>query len=119
MTKINYRLDENNIIIFWTRAPFDENLPHLELADGIEIHAGFDKVIDGVLVQDTEAYSAAAEARHAEEARFVRIAELKKLLADSDYQCLKHADGELTDEEYESIRAQRHAWRVEINELEA
>lgn len=47
-----------------------------------------------------------------------RINELKSLLANSDYLCLKHADGELTDEEYAVVKAQRHAWRKEINELE-
>lgn len=44
---------------------------------------------------------------------------LKILLRDSDYKALKHADGALTDEEYEPIRAQRAAWRAKINELEA
>ena len=47
-----------------------------------------------------------------------RILELRKLLADSDYYCLKHADGALTDEEYAPIKAQRQAWRDEINSLE-
>lgn len=47
-----------------------------------------------------------------------RIRELKKLLADTDYKCMKHADGEISDEEYEETKAQRHQWRLEIGEWE-
>lgn len=47
-----------------------------------------------------------------------RIAELKANLTATDYQAIKYAEGWLTDEEYEPIRAQRQAWRDEINELE-
>lgn len=48
-----------------------------------------------------------------------RIAELKDLLASSDYKLFKYQDGDMTEEEYAPIKAQRHAWRVEINQLEA
>ena len=44
---------------------------------------------------------------------------LKILLRDTDYKALKHADGALSDEEYEPIRIKRAAWRAKINELEA
>jgi hypothetical protein len=47
-----------------------------------------------------------------------RIAELKQCLANTDYQAIKHFEGYLTDYEYEPIKAQRQAWRDEINELE-
>lgn len=47
-----------------------------------------------------------------------RIAELKKLLADSDYKAIKYAEGEILEEEYLPIKEQRRAWRAEINELE-
>lgn len=43
---------------------------------------------------------------------------LKQQLAESDYKCLKHSDGALTDEEYEPVRAQRAELRRKINELE-
>lgn len=48
-----------------------------------------------------------------------QILKLKQLLKDSDYKQNKWKDGDMTDEEYEPIRQQRHAWRVKINELEA
>lgn len=47
-----------------------------------------------------------------------RVKELKNLLDESDYKAIKHSEGLITDEEYEPIKAQRQAWRDEINELE-
>lgn len=49
----------------------------------------------------------------------VRIAELKQRLADTDYKAIKYAEGEMTAEEYAETKAQRRAWRAEINALEA
>ena len=46
-----------------------------------------------------------------------RIAELKRLLAETDYQAIKHFEGYLTDYEYEPIKTQRQTWRDEINSL--
>lgn len=48
-----------------------------------------------------------------------KINALKILLAQTDYQALKHADGAMPDEEYEQIRKKRAEWRRQINELEA
>lgn len=52
------------------------------------------------------------------EASKKRIEELKALLTATDYQSHKHADGAMSDEDFEPIRAQRQAWRDEINLLE-
>lgn len=46
-----------------------------------------------------------------------RIAELKKLLSDTDYVAAKIAEGAATREDYADVIAQRQAWRDEINEL--
>lgn len=46
------------------------------------------------------------------------IAELKQKLAETDYQAIKFAEGEISDEEYEPMKLQRKAWREEINKLE-
>lgn len=54
----------------------------------------------------------------AEEIKEKRIAELKRLLADSDYAVIKIAEGSATAEDYADLIAQRRAWREEINELE-
>lgn len=47
-----------------------------------------------------------------------RIAELKSKLSKTDYQAIKYAEGQLTEEEYAPIKAQRQLWRDEINQLE-
>ena len=47
-----------------------------------------------------------------------RINQLKSLLQQSDYQAIKYAEGWLTEQEYAPIKAQRQAYRDEINQLE-
>ena len=47
-----------------------------------------------------------------------RIAELKQKLQETDYKAIKYAEGELSSEEYAETKAQRRAWREEINKLE-
>jgi hypothetical protein len=47
-----------------------------------------------------------------------RIAELKELLAGTDYVVLKIAEGVATREDYASVLDIRQTWREEINELE-
>lgn len=47
-----------------------------------------------------------------------RIAKLKQLLADSDYKAIKYAEGAISEAEYTITKAQRQAWRDEINTLE-
>ena len=49
----------------------------------------------------------------------LEIAQLKKQLSDTDYKAIKYAEGQLTEEEYSSIRLQRQSYRDRINELEA
>ena len=47
------------------------------------------------------------------------IFELKSKLTATDYQAIKYAEGVLSAEEYEPIKALRQEWRERINELEA
>lgn len=54
-----------------------------------------------------------------EQQRQNRIAELKNSLAQTDYQAIKYAEGQLSASEYAKMKKQRQAWRDEINELEA
>lgn len=46
------------------------------------------------------------------------IKELKQKLSDTDYQAIKYAEGQISEEEYQPIKEQRQAWRDRINELE-
>ena len=48
-----------------------------------------------------------------------KIAELKIKLIETDYQAIKYAEGQLSEEEYAPIKTQRQAWRDEINLLES
>lgn len=47
------------------------------------------------------------------------IAVRKQLLANSDYQAIKFAEGAISAEDYEESRIQRATLRAEINDLEA
>lgn len=46
------------------------------------------------------------------------IEHCKAQLSSTDYQCLKYAEGELTEDEYAPIRELRKQLRKQINELE-
>lgn len=54
----------------------------------------------------------------AERQRLARIDELKMLLQESDYKAIKYAEGWITAEDYAATKAERQAWREEINRLE-
>lgn len=47
-----------------------------------------------------------------------KISLLKIYLSNTDYKSLQHHEGEITDEEFAPIKAQRKEWRAEINRLE-
>lgn len=46
------------------------------------------------------------------------IADLQNRLAETVYRAIEFAEGLITEEEYAPIKAQRQAWRDEINRLE-
>ena len=47
-----------------------------------------------------------------------QIAILKQQLADTDYKAIKFAEGMINAEDYAETKAQRQAWREQINALE-
>jgi len=59
------------------------------------------------------------ETQAKESERLARIAELKRMLDETDYIVLKIAEGSATKKEYAEKIAQRQAWRAEINDLES
>ena len=69
---------------------------------------------DDEIILDEEKLKAKTD----EKAKAEQIAELKKELADTDYEAIKYSEGWFTEEEYAPIKAQRQAWRDRINELE-
>ena len=49
----------------------------------------------------------------------LEIIQLKKALSDTDYKAIKYAEGQISEEEYASVKAERQGYRDHINELEA
>ena len=49
----------------------------------------------------------------------LEITQLKKQLSDTDYKAIKYAEGQISEEDYASVRAERQGYRDRINELEA
>lgn len=47
-----------------------------------------------------------------------RINYLKKQLLITDYQAIKYAEGQISEQDYAPIKQQRQAWRDEINALQ-
>lgn len=103
MVKLN--VIENKFVA----CPLDETKPIIEVTD-----EQFQLITEGKLVwKNGELVDNTSNLQKQE-----RIAELKKQLADTDYQAIKFAEGQLTTEEYAEMKAQRQGWRDEINELE-
>ena len=68
----------------------------------------FYEVVETIVPEPTE-----------DEKKAARIAELKRMLSETDYIALKIAEGSATKKEYSEKIAQRQAWRTEINDLES
>lgn len=69
-------------------------------------------------IEEIQVYIPYTVEQIAKREKIARIAELKRLLTASDYKAIKYAEGALTPEEYAETKAERQAWRNEINELE-
>ena len=52
-----------------------------------------------------------------EEYKFMKLLSLKNQLAETDYKAIKFAEGWISAEEYETVKAERQAIRDKINEL--
>jgi hypothetical protein len=48
----------------------------------------------------------------------LEITQLKKALSDTDYKAIKFAEGQISEEDYASVRAERQGYRDRINYLE-
>lgn len=54
-----------------------------------------------------------------DESVYAAIEQLKLKLRETDYQAIKFAEGEMSEDEFAPIKEQRKGWRAEINKLEA
>ena len=59
------------------------------------------------------------EEDHLKDQYRLEITQLKKQLSDTDYKAIKFAEGQISESEYASVRAERQSYRDRINELEA
>ena len=48
----------------------------------------------------------------------LEITQLKKQLSDTDYKAIKYAEGQISEDEYASVKAERQGYRDRINYLE-
>ena len=109
------QVNENNVITgVYSKKLLDTFIAY-ETADVTTIHVGIDKFENGQFISNTEEY----EKEQLNAKIYDQIQTLKQKLFDTDYQAIKFAEGELTEEEFAPIRAQRHNWRLEIEELES
>lgn len=76
------------------------------------------RVLDNGIYRDMTAEELKAYREKNEQTTESKIAELKQMLADSDYKAIKYAEGLISDEEYMPIKAERESWRKKINRLE-
>ena len=94
-----------------------EYAPKVLLVDGCEVHGASAAMYAAQGYYPYTPPEPTAE-EVAEQQRLARIDELRTLLAESDYKAIKYAEGWITAEDYAEVKAQRQAWRDEINELE-
>lgn len=112
MKRINYELNEKNVIISYTEIPFDENKPYLELADDEKIFIGYSKVVNGLYYRNEEKYNNLKNAK-------LELKEIKQWFLENDWKINKVVVGEWlnTDERYISYLAERQLKRKRQDEL--
>lgn len=80
------------------------------------------RTIDGLAAEikdNFDYYWSKAQAAEAEITRDNEIAELQKLLDDTDYEAIKYAEGTITENQFANLKTAREAWRVAIRKLKA
>lgn len=77
--------------------------------DGLsaEVKGNFDYYWNRAVLQD------------AEKVKETEIAELQKLLDDTDYESVKHSEGAITDAQFANLKTARENWRTAIKALRA
>lgn len=118
MVKVNYNQKTGNVISFGK-----DTKPYIEITEQERRQPLPDKysyyaVVDGKFT--IKRRTPTIEELHKDDIQAINseINELKKKLFDTDYKAIKYSEGLLTDKEYAEVKAQRQAWRDEINRLE-
>ncbi|MDR2486157.1 MAG: hypothetical protein LBD55_12300 [Treponema sp.] len=88
--------------------------PSITVTDAeFEAAGGLARVIEGKIILGKN------DDEKAEEEKPLRVMDLRRRLAETDYLAVKIAEGSATKEEYADQIAQRQAWREEIRRLGA
>lgn len=118
MIKVNYNQKTGKVISFCK-----DTKPYIEITEQERRQPLPDKysyyaVVDGKFT--IKRRTPTIEELHKDDIQAINseINELKKKLFDTDYKAIKYSEGLLTDKEYAEVKAQRQAWRDEINRLE-
>lgn len=118
MIKVNYNQKTGKVISFGK-----DTKPYIEITEQERKQPLPDKysyyaVVDGKFA--IKRRTPTIEELHNDDIQAINreINELKKNLFDTDYKAIKYSEGLLTDKEYAEVKAQRQAWRDEINRLE-
>lgn len=111
--KVNLMLNEENVIYGIRSYPVNDEYPIIEIDNIQDIHCMYDKYENGKLIKN-EDWNVLIK----NEKLTQQIVEYKRKLKETDYQCLKYIDGDLTEEEYSTIKEMRKTYRSKINELE-
>ena len=118
MIKVNYNQETGKVISFGK-----DTQPYIEITEQERRQPLPDKysyyaVVDGKFTIKRRTPTV-EEIKVDETAKINRqIFELKQKLTQTDYKAIKYSEGLLTDKEYAEVKAQRQAWRDEINRLE-
>lgn len=118
MIKVNYNQKTGKVISFGK-----DTQPYIEITEQERKQPLPDKysyyaVVDGKFTIKRRTPTV-EEIKVDETAKINRqIFELKQKLTQTDYKAIKYSEGLLTDKEYAEVKAQRQAWRDEINRLE-
>lgn len=118
MIKVNYNQETGKVISFGK-----DTKPYIEITEQERRQPLPDKysyyaVVDGKFTIKRRTPTV-EEIKVDETAKINRqIFELKQKLTQTDYKAIKYSEGLLTDKEYAEVKAQRQAWRDEINRLE-
>lgn len=118
MIKVNYNQDTGKVISFGKDTqPFIE-ITEQERKQPLPDKYSYYAVVDGKFTIKRRTPTV-EEIKVDETAKINRqIFELKQKLTQTDYKAIKYSEGLLTDKEYAEVKAQRQAWRDEINRLE-
>ena len=118
MIKVNYNQETGKVISFGKDTqPFIE-ITEQERKQPLPDKYSYYAVVDGKFTIKRRTPTV-EEIKVDETAKINKqIYDLKQKLTQTDYKAIKYSEGLLTDKEYAEVKAQRQAWRDEINRLE-